>query len=285
MQNSIQKILLADDEAGLRAITNCLAGESCMVYYANEVSKALALAEDNRPDVIIVGWGLLMPQDLSAIRRVKACPDLQSVPILMAYGPLVAVEDLQRALEAGVHDFIRKPTVCVELKARIMGALGARKALQEAQRSREVLDTIQETHNKELALQTLFKHEKNEVLSSVRKRIGELGHVPVDYQAAKIDEISKQLEQGASNEKSWLAFEHYFKKLNPAYVKRLKDAHPSLTPNDVRMAIYIKMGMGNSEIAKVTGLKDGSVRVTINRLKKRLGLSPHQDIRDFLIAK
>ena len=79
------------------------------------------------------------------------------------------------------------------------------------------------------------------------------------------------------------SFLHKFENVHPQFFDSLKEDNPNLTINDLKLSAYLKIGMSNKEIANVTHLTLGSVKSSINRLKKKLKMGADDSIRDFVL--
>lgn len=77
-------------------------------------------------------------------------------------------------------------------------------------------------------------------------------------------------------------FRVYFDEVHPDFLKKLSDAYPSLSKNDLRICAYLHLGMSTKEIAALTYREIRSVESSRNRLRKKLGLSASESLQDFL---
>ncbi len=124
-------VLAVDDEAGiLRLLKLELAEQGFGVIVADSGQQALALAEAQRPDIVLLD--VLMPdiQGLEVMRRLR---ELANTPII-----LVTAKDSEadkvRGLEMGADDYIVKPFSADELAARIRAVLRRSIGVQTANR-------------------------------------------------------------------------------------------------------------------------------------------------------
>ena len=79
-------------------------------------------------------------------------------------------------------------------------------------------------------------------------------------------------------------FKKYFGEVSPDFNVRLKEAHPGLTANDLRLCAYIYMGLTSKEISQITFREVESVEKSRNRLRKKMGLDSSVPIRQHLAA-
>ena len=120
--NKAGRILIVDDEEVNREIF-----QSFLEPFGYEVEVAMdgydALAKlDLGFDLVILD--LMMPgmDGFEVARNIRKDPEAQDLPIIMATS-LSSKENLIRALESGVNDFISKPIDTVELQVRVSSLL------------------------------------------------------------------------------------------------------------------------------------------------------------------
>ena len=113
-------ILAVDDEAGiLRLIKLELSSQGFRVIVANDGEEALRLAEQQRPDIVVLD--IVMP-DMSGLEVMRRLRERTSIPIIL----LTAKdhdEDKVRGLELGADDYLVKPFNPEELSARVRAVL------------------------------------------------------------------------------------------------------------------------------------------------------------------
>ncbi len=136
---------------------------------------------------------------------------------------------------------------------------------------------------RELATMAMASHEKNSILKNIEEKIGEIeGNMDSEHKQ-KLKVMKRTISDGYSLDKSWDSFIHRFEDVHPQFFDNLKTNNPSLTTEDLKLSAYLKIGMTNKEIANVTHLTLGSVKSKVNRLKKKMEMSPDDSVRDFML--
>ena len=73
------------------------------------------------------------------------------------------------------------------------------------------------------------------------------------------------------------------KKSELAKFKILKDKHPNLTPNDLKLCVYLRLNLSSKEIAPLLNISHRSVEIKRYRLRKKLDLEHDINLNDYLI--
>jgi DNA-binding response OmpR family regulator len=109
------RILLVDDDPDLRRGLNLrLRANHYDTAYAVDGFSAIAMAQKERPDLIILDIGLPAGDGFTVMDRLQKSSDLSHIPVIVltARDPQYA---RQRMLQAGATAFFQKPADHVEL--------------------------------------------------------------------------------------------------------------------------------------------------------------------------
>ncbi|HEY7138717.1 MAG TPA: response regulator [Methylomirabilota bacterium] len=120
------RILLAEDEQQIGdMVAFKLTNSGHDVIRVVDGEAALAAAERDRPEVIILDVMMPLMDGFAVLGRLKANPDLRAIPVIMltARGQ---ERDVLSGLQAGAADYIVKPFSLKELLARVDVALRRR---------------------------------------------------------------------------------------------------------------------------------------------------------------
>ncbi len=116
---SARILVVDDDTAVLSGLRRALALEGFEVLVAEEGARALRLAEDTPPDLVVLDVMLPDIDGLEVCRRLRS---FTSVPILMLTAR-DTVPDRVAGLDVGADDYLIKPFALEELRARIRALL------------------------------------------------------------------------------------------------------------------------------------------------------------------
>jgi len=121
------KILLVEDnELNRDMLSRRLLRKGHEVLMAEDGAQAVATAERESPELILLDMSLPVVDGWEAARRLKASPATAGIPIIALTAHAMS-GDRERALEAGCDDYDTKPVDFPELLGKIEAAL-ARKA-------------------------------------------------------------------------------------------------------------------------------------------------------------
>ena len=113
------RILVADDDhAILTVLETILAGDGYQVICANDGAEALALAQRESFDLILLDMQMPERDGLDVARTLRADPRLAAVPIVMLTARS-GEDDIQAAFAEGVTDYITKPFAVAQVRARV----------------------------------------------------------------------------------------------------------------------------------------------------------------------
>ena len=113
-------ILIADDDHKItEMLRRTLSYEGYSVLTAADGQEALALAQAQRPDLVILDWMMPKLDGVEVARRLRAA---DGMPILMLTAR-DAVEDRVEGLDGGADDYLVKPFAPIELLARVRSLL------------------------------------------------------------------------------------------------------------------------------------------------------------------
>ncbi|MBL7473975.1 triple tyrosine motif-containing protein [Robertkochia sediminum] len=152
---------------------------------------------------------------------------------------------------------------------------------QELSRLRnEKLKQDVDSKSKELAASTMSVIRKNEFLIEIRDRLKKLNGNGEKQIRAIISSINKDIDE----EDNWSMFEEAFNNTDKDFLKRIKEVHPKLTPNDLRLCAYLRLNLSSKEIAPLLNISVRSVEIKRYRLRKKMDLAHETGLVEYILS-
>jgi len=131
------RILIVDDQAGNRIVHKArLSAAFYEPLLAEDGASCLALAREERPDLVLLDWMLPGQSGLAMAKRWRSLQRTRDLPIIMLTARAEEVDKVA-GLDAGADDYLTKPFSTHELMARVRAVL-RRKAPQALDSAVEV---------------------------------------------------------------------------------------------------------------------------------------------------
>ena len=157
--------------------------------------------------------------------------------------------------------------------------------LTKAQNEKEIIKIKNEQLRKEfrsksneLAASTLSIIRKNELLTKVKEELMS-NNENQDFVKPIVNIIDKNLKKNDD----WELFKEAFNNADRKFLRKLKKAHPKLTPNDIRLCAYLRLNLSSKEIAPLFNISSRSVEIKRYRLRKKMNLSHDANLTDYIL--
>lgn len=267
-----KNILVVDDDLqSLHAIVQSLHNETeYSVFQSNNVNDAFIILEHETVNLIITDWEMPDTNGYEFTLLLKENQKTSRIPVIMATGKYTSKDDMQKAFDAGVIDFIRKPFDAVELNLRIKAVL-------------KLIDYQQlliQDKNKQISENSLLIIKNNEFIESIIKKLEEI-EPNVPRNKKKINEIITEIRQKVQAD-SWTRFEITFETVYAGFSRRLINKFPNLSKSEVRLAILVVAGLPIKDIANLLYKTPDSVKTARHRLRQKFNLDSEKSLYAFL---
>jgi DNA-binding CsgD family transcriptional regulator/cell division protein FtsB len=173
-----------------------------------------------------------------------------------------------------------------------LGRIADEKRESEKQRAEQEIIKLQNeklhseiSHkNMQLADSTMSIIKKNEVLIEIKEELEkqkeELGS---RYPARYLQRLTTLIDKNISNDNDWEIFEVLFDQAHENFFKRLKKSFPDLTQSDLKLCAYLKLNLSSKEIAPLLNISIRGVEIRRYRLRKRLTLTPDENLAEYIM--
>jgi len=169
-----QKILIVDDNPKNRAICEEIFEEDFDLIHAEDGTSALRLARERHPDVVLLD--VMMPgvNGYEVCQRMKADPDIGHIPVIIVSAKGQTNEIIE-GFDSRADDYIVKPFVNSELRARVRATLRLKDAQEELQQANRKL------------------HEHTRQLEEANERLKELDRIKAGFTAMLVHDLRSPL--------------------------------------------------------------------------------------------
>jgi len=123
--------------------------------------------------------------------------------------------------------------------------------------------------NRQLTSRVLLQSNKNKLIEEI---VDTLSVIPEQSKNKTLNSIIQQLKKQLKESSEWDSFLVHFEQINPAFLSLLKEKHPNLTANDIRLLSYIYLNLSTKEIASLLNITFESCKKKKQRLASKIGI-------------
>lgn len=157
-------------------------------------------------------------------------------------------------------------------------------ALKELEAQKEIiqlknsqLNSDIEAKNRELAIATMNMIKKNETLNSIKTELNKQDGTK------SVSPVIRLIDKNINNAEDWKFFEEAFNHADKDFFKKVKELHPQLTANDLRLCAYLRLNLSSKEIAPLLNISVRSVEIKRYRLRKKINLDREINLNDYFL--
>ena len=178
---SSARVLLADDNADMRAYLERLLRPHYRVEAVGDGRAALEAARERRPDLVLTDVMMPALDGFGLLRELRADPDLRTVPVIVL-SARAGEESAVEGLDVGADDYLVKPFTAQELLARVASRL------ELSARRVAVEEELREADRRKDDFLALLGHELRNPLGAIRNatELLALVHDPQDDELSRI---------------------------------------------------------------------------------------------------
>ena len=143
------------------------------------------------------------------------------------------------------------------------------------------LEQDYESKNRELAASTMSLIKKNELLAMIKD---DLKNSTENSQNRNIKSVITSINKNINEEDTWNVFAEAFNNADNNFLKNIKQVHPALTPNDLRLCAYLRLNLSSKEIAPLLNISVRSVEIKRYRLRKKMDLPHEQGLVEYILS-
>jgi len=145
----------------------------------------------------------------------------------------------------------------------------------------EQLSQDVDAKNRELAVSTMSLIKKNELLGIIKE---DLKKSSEENSGRNIKSVISTINKNINEDDSWNVFKEAFDNADKDFLKKIKAAHPSLTPSDLKLCAYLRLNLSSKEIAPMLNISIRSVEIKRYRLRKKLNLMHDDGLVNYILS-
>jgi len=142
----------------------------------------------------------------------------------------------------------------------------------------EKLQQDVESKNRELAASTMGLINKNEILAQIKEDLTREGDLK-----SNVRSVINTIKSNTREEDNWNIFKEAFNNADSDFLKKVKELHQELTPNDLRLCAYLRLNLSSKEIAPLLNISARSVEIKRYRLRKKMDLPHEKSLVEYIL--
>ncbi len=140
-------------------------------------------------------------------------------------------------------------------------------------------------NNSEMASAAMHLVKKGELSSKIKAELFQLMKNIDNPQAiAEIKRIIRTLSEDDNMDKEWEHFAINFDKVHSDFLAAIKEKHPGISPNELKLCAYLRLNLSTKEIAQMMNISVRGIEISRYRLRKKLGITTETSLFDYLIS-
>jgi DNA-binding CsgD family transcriptional regulator len=93
----------------------------------------------------------------------------------------------------------------------------------------------------------------------------------------------KVINRNLNNDHDWEYFQEAFNNADKDFLKKMHQLHPNLTPNDLKLCVYLRLNLSSKEIAPLLNISVRSVEIKRYRLRKKMNLLHEKSLVEYIL--
>ena len=148
----------------------------------------------------------------------------------------------------------------------------------------EKLEAEIQSKNKELATSTMHLINKNGFIATIKSNLSSISKRSKNQEVKnELKKVMNHIDKNISQDDDWQHFSIHFDQVHGDFSSRLKDAYPTLSPQEMKLSAYLRMNLSTKEIAHLLNISVRGVEIARYRLRKKLELERAMNLQEFIL--
>jgi len=154
--------------------------------------------------------------------------------------------------------------------------------LKLEQNEKLLLDLELENKKKDLTNMAIHLSKKQEWATELDKRIKLIESLRGNKRFREFSALKNEIRNHLNIDREKSLIIDNIDSLNSAFYEKINKHYPTLSRTEMKLFSLIKLKMSNAQIAQLQNINPDSVRMSRLRLRRKLKLSPEQDLNSFV---
>ena len=163
----------------------------------------------------------------------------------------------------------------LEQKSKDLDTIKAKEQLK-----REKLKNTIAEKNRELSAKALYLSIRNEL---IEKSINALSLIPEISKNTSVSNHIKSLKTHLKSDAGWEDFISHFEKVNPTFIKTIKEMHPELNGKDIRFLCCVFLNLDIKEISNIFNVTYNAANKRKQRVTQKMGFDEDSSLYEYLL--
>jgi DNA-binding CsgD family transcriptional regulator len=170
----------------------------------------------------------------------------------------------------------------IELKQKDSALKSTEEKIEELRN--EKLKAEISSKNQELATSTMHLINKNEFINSMKHTLSAIIKRSKNQEVKnEIKKIITNIDKNIQQDEDWEHFAIHFDQVHGDFLNHLKQAHPNLSPQEMKLSAYLRMNLSTKEIAQLLNISVRGVEIARYRLRKKLELDRAINLQEYIL--
>ncbi len=120
--------------------------------------------------------------------------------------------------------------------------------------------------------------KKNELLMQIKEQLTQIEN------RDSLNPVIKIINRNLSHDENWKLFKEAFDNSDHDFFKKIKEIHPDLSPNDLKLCAYLRLNLSSKEIAPLFSISPRSVEIKRYRLRRKMNLDSNENLTEYILS-
>ncbi len=160
----------------------------------------------------------------------------------------------------------------------------AETALENSKLKQQELQQKLDYRNRELTSYTLNFVQKSELFQLLKEKVDALKEATPKQHDKIVQDLNRLIKQNTNIDRDWEDFKRFFEEVHSGFIKILKEKHPDLSSNDLKLCALTRLNLNIKESAAILGITPESVKTARYRLRKKLDLDQNEELLTYFLT-